>query len=391
MTAPVADNTYDVSQNGVYITQNGSYFITGSTTTNPITVGNGQDPVPVTITLSNVTIDLSGRSGIAFNIQSGSDVVLTLEGINTLISGTDDVGRGIPGIHLPEGTSLTIQGSGSLTVTGGKLDDWHGGAGIGGGVGGAGIGSGTNSGTGSDVTIIGGSVTITGGNGSLVGGAGIGGGACSYGNRGADAGTVIILSPVTVRGGTGGDWDGVNIGGGQSTSGSAGGNGQGIRPGADGTYEAYGGSFALPDGLVIPGGATVTVPEGIVLTVPESTTLTNNGTITGAGGLTVEGDVKGSGSQSLTGTVTKKDQAGSPAAPTTRDIGSISVTLETQSGGVAGVEYACVKGADAAAPTEEARGRPVSYLAACPRRQSIHFLPGTRGMVFITHPRPAPA
>lgn len=60
MTALVADNVFDVSQGGVYITQNGFCTITCSTKANPITVGNGVDPVPAIITVSNVTIDLSG-------------------------------------------------------------------------------------------------------------------------------------------------------------------------------------------------------------------------------------------------------------------------------------------------------------------------------------------
>lgn len=519
VTAGAADNTYNVGESGVYITQNGSYRITGSTTTNPITVGNGQDPVPVTITLSNVTIDLSDGSGTAFNILgTGSNVTLILEGTNTLISGTDGI-QGLPGIHLPEGASLTIQGSGSLTVTGGSGsstggggagiggnigkscgtltiaggtvsakggsssstgdggagigggtnggaggsvtitggtvtasggsggDMGDGGAGIGGGkkgaggnvditggvvtatggsgynggvgigsgrgaqgdggkvaitggtvtvtggaatevAGGAGIGGGVNSdnqnGTGSDVAITGGNVTITGGDGPRVGGAGIGGGANPFGGKGSDAGTVIILSPVTVRGGTGGYQNGADIGGGQTSSpnGSAGGDGQGIRPGDDGTYEAYGGSFDLPDGLVIPIGATVTVPGGIVLTVPEGATLTNHGTITGAGGLIVAGDVTGSGSQSLTGTVTKKGQADSPNAPTAQNVTSMGVTLETQSGGVAGVEYACVQGADAAAPTEDSVWQDSPYFNGLSRATVYTFFARYKGNGF---------
>lgn len=526
VTAGAADdNTYDVSTNGVYITQNGSYRITGSTTTNPITVGNGQDPVPVTITLSNVTIDLSDGSGTAFNILgTGSNVTLILEGTNTLISGTDGI-QGLPGIHLPEGASLTIQGSGSLTVTGGSGsstggggagiggnigkscgtltiaggtvtakggsssstgdggagigggtnggaggsvtitggtvtasggsggDMGDGGAGIGGGkkgaggnvditggvvtatggsgynggvgigsgrgaqgdggkvaitggtvtvtggaatgaAGGAGIGGGVNSdnqnGTGSDVAITGGTVTVTGGNGGKVGGAGIGGGANPFGGTGSDAGTVIILSPVTVRGGTGEEQSGADIGGGKSTSGGQiGGNGQGIRPGDDGTYEAYGGSFDLPDGLVIPIGATVTVPGGIVLTVPEGATLTNHGTITGAGGLIVAGDVTGSGSQSLTGTVTKKGQADSPNAPTAQNVTSMGVTLETQSGGVAGVEYACVQGADAAAPTEDSVWQDSPYFNGLSRATVYTFFARYKGNGFYNPSQPS--
>ncbi|WP_087162569.1 carbohydrate-binding domain-containing protein [Lachnoclostridium sp. An169] len=259
MVNTLADNT-DVSSGPVTITTDGTYTITGTTTTNTITVNSG---VTATITLNNVTIDRSSTTGTAFDIQSGANVTLNLVGTNTLTGGGYDDFNGVmaaPGIHLPSGASLTIQGTGSLTVTGGNGgSSGFGGAGIGGnsrtvtsaaeacgtitilsgtvevkggsgGLGGVGIGGGTSyssgsGGAGGNVTIKGGSVTITGGisSGIGAGGTGIGGGAGFNSANGGAGGTVIITGgTVTVTGGNGG-YGGAGIGGG--ASGSAGGAG----------------------------------------------------------------------------------------------------------------------------------------------------------------------
>ena len=169
-----------------------------------------------TITLSNVTIDRSETTGTAFDIQSGANVTLILDGTNTLTGGRYDDFNAVmaaPGIHLPSGATLTIQGNGFLTVTGGD-----GGTN---GFGGAGIGGNSRTVTSAaeacgTITILSGTVTVTGGNGGY-GGAGIGGGAS--GSAGGAGGMVVILTSVQVTGGTGtgtsGIDDGINIGGGQ--------------------------------------------------------------------------------------------------------------------------------------------------------------------------------
>lgn len=288
MVNTLADNT-DVSSGPVTITTNGNYTITGTTTTNTITVNSG---VTATITLNNVNIDLSSGSGTAFDIQSGANVTLILEGTNTLTSGAVSTGNstGAPGIHLPSGASLTIQGSGSLSVTGGSSYSNNGGAGIGGNVG-IGQTDGEACGT---VVILGGTVQITGGSttAGTTSGVGIGGGSTgSILNRGGSGGTVVILGGnVTVNGGGG---NAADIGGGSGVGNHNGATGQGIRPDTDGTYEVYG-DLTLPEGVTIPSGVTVTVPNGASLTIPEGTTVPGNITVETGGTLENHGTVTGS-------------------------------------------------------------------------------------------------
>ena len=262
MFVPLAGGTYNINSSSVTITEGGTYTITGSstTTTNTITVNSG---VTATITLSNVTIDRSETTGTAFDIQSGANVTLILDGTNTLTGGRYDDFNAVmaaPGIHLPSGATLTIQGNGFLTVTGGD-----GGTN---GFGGAGIGGGTSytsgsGGAGGNVTIRGGSVTITGGISS-----GIGAGGTGTGTSGID--------------------DGINIGGGQGNSqaGGDGTNGSGIRPstGGNNTYEVYG-DLQLPNDVTFPDGITINIPDGASLSLPEGASWPENVTITGGGSI----------------------------------------------------------------------------------------------------------
>ena len=126
----------------VTATDSDGYIITGTTTSNTVTVSGTQN-----ITLQNATIDLSDGRFCAFDIGDGGNVTLTLEGVNTIKSGTS-----CAGIDVLDGETLEITGTGSLTVTGGQY--------------GAGIGTGeTNAGNLScgSVVISGGSVWATGG------------------------------------------------------------------------------------------------------------------------------------------------------------------------------------------------------------------------------------
>ena len=170
------------------------------------------------------------------NINSTNSAGITCEGGATIIlSGTNAVtgAQNYPGIQAGStGTTLTIQGDGSLTATGGSS-----GAGIGGGyqiacgnitisggtvtatgkANGAGIGSGQNASCG-NITISGGTVTATGG----FAGAGIGSG---YGS-GAMCGDITITSGVTSVTATKGSGSGGNAansigkGGGTSSCGT---------------------------------------------------------------------------------------------------------------------------------------------------------------------------
>ena len=267
------------------------------------------------ITLNGVNIDVSGTSDTsAFKIEddsTGSVAVTLAEGsVNTLKSGENCAGlqkNGTTG-------SLEIKGTGALTAIGG-----NGGAGIGGGYyksgsnitissgeitaigggeapnkeelmedfwlaggGGAGIGSGgkikvppyENDTVGMNITISGGKVTATGGDG----GAGIGGG---YGTLGTN---------ITISGGevtATGDGNGTGIGGGDNRAGSnieisggkvkakGGGNGAGIGGSTSGVgtniiisggvVVAEGGSHAAGIGGGKQGtGSNITISDGVV-------------------------------------------------------------------------------------------------------------------------------
>ena len=114
-----------------------------------------------TITLSDLTITQTDVGSSAINIQNGANVTLVLEGTNVL-EGDDNH----PAIWVEPGSSLTIQGSGSLEARAGAATLSTGAAGIGGG-----YGAGDISDFGS-ITINGGTVVAYGSSG----GAGIGGG-----------------------------------------------------------------------------------------------------------------------------------------------------------------------------------------------------------------------
>ncbi len=142
---PIVININNVSVNGsgftfsndiVTITENGYYTFTGtgSATAKRIVVQSGL--TDVNITLSGVNIDVGNTINYCAFDMSGATVNLTLQGDNTLESGTNGAG-----LHVPGGAKLTIYGPGSLSAT-----SAYGGAGIGG-----------NSGEdGGDITITGG-------------------------------------------------------------------------------------------------------------------------------------------------------------------------------------------------------------------------------------------
>lgn len=150
------------------------YIVTGSATAYSckVAVADG-----ATVTLRDVENDnwSLDPSSACPGIRCIGDATIILEGNNTVKGGGM-----YAGIYVPEGKTLTIRGTGSLTVTGGS----GGGAGIGGnatdancgsivisggtitatgGTGGAGIGLGNSSGrVFGDITISGGTVTATG-------------------------------------------------------------------------------------------------------------------------------------------------------------------------------------------------------------------------------------
>ena len=192
--AEAAVTSWNIGTDGdLVITTGGEYYVIGSTTANTITVNTSD---PVSITLDNVSIDVSGTAGkCAFD--SGADVTVCLIGINSLKSGdlTLEGILGQPGLKVQENDSLVIYedpvAGGSLTATGGNR--------------GAGIG-GEGGKDGGAVTIESGTVAAIGG----LGAAGIGGGGVvllngHYDSAGGSGGLL------TVNGGkvtaTGVDWE----------------------------------------------------------------------------------------------------------------------------------------------------------------------------------------
>ena len=182
-----------------------------------------------TITLSGVDIEGNDPIGDGWNWAG-----LTCEGDATIIlaEGTSNKVNGFqqnhPGIYVPSGKTLTIQGSGSLTAAS------HGaGAGIGGG---DGIACG-------NIIINGGTINATGG----VGAAGIGGG-----NGGACGNITITSGNITATGST----NAAGIGGGSSGSASC-----GIISISGGTINANGGS----GGASIGSGGNLSVCGDIII------------------------------------------------------------------------------------------------------------------------------
>ncbi len=132
---------------------------TGAATANTIVVAKD---VSANVTLKNVNINLSRTIGCAFKIADDSlgDVTITLEGDNTLVSGSNCAGLQKNG---KENTgTLTINGAGTLNAYGGAS--------------GAGIGSSIGKTT-SNIKIVSGNITAKSVDSNLGGdGAGIGGG-----------------------------------------------------------------------------------------------------------------------------------------------------------------------------------------------------------------------
>ena len=229
--------------------------ITGNTTGNALTLNAGAGAT-VQVTVKDLHID---AIYVAVTATGGGDVVIELDGENTLTAGYKHAG-----LQKENGGTLTIQDAnndGSLTANGGRK-----GAGIGGG----------NGGDGTGITISGGTVTATGG----VNGAGIGGG--SWGN-----GTGITIEDGTVTA-TGGD-GGAGIGGGDTGSGTdiniTGGKvvaTGGIRGAGIG---AGGGTNAVGSDITISGGTVVAVSTEVGAGI-------GGGSSGTAGDITVSGDAQ---------------------------------------------------------------------------------------------------
>ncbi|MCL1850527.1 MAG: T9SS type A sorting domain-containing protein [Bacteroidetes bacterium] len=224
-----ADNTINLSSgspsqvgtgwvfaNNVYAVLDGAdVTITGTSSKRVEVAANAM----ADITLNNASITGVSNYITPLMINTGSKVNMTIEGNNTITST-----RSKAGVQVPEGAALTIDGTGSLTATGGL---W----------GGAGIGGASCENCGS-ITINGGIITATSvESGSYHDGAGIGGG-----------GAGIVFFFFEGMGGYGGD---VTINGGvvkANTAPSSGAAGIG-----GGSKARYGGTLTMEhDGVAFP-------------------------------------------------------------------------------------------------------------------------------------------
>ena len=208
VTGGTLGTNYTYANNTLTIISSGTYTIGmespgAKTMTDRIVVTPG---VTATITLNNVSIDMTGKTDRdAFSISSynttvNTTVTLTLTGANTLIGSAGGAGIQVPHSAGFE-NKLVINGTGSLTAQGGY--------------GRAGIGGGSNNSISGTITIDSGTVTATGGEF----GAGIGGGV-----GGSQAGAITINGGTVVA--SGGYWA-AGLGGGSgvefgAVSGSAG-------------------------------------------------------------------------------------------------------------------------------------------------------------------------
>jgi methionine-rich copper-binding protein CopC len=238
--------TYNIND-GSLVLGSGTYIIngTGTVTSNSITVTGG---ATANITLNNVNIDAVGNLTVAFSM-AGATVNLTLTGTNSLKSGTS-----VAGLQVPSGSWLTINGTGSLTATGGNNS--------------AGIGKsnlGANLGSSGDITINSGTV-IANGQGS---GAGIGGG----------GGTVTVTGgTVTANGGMSGagiSCTDITINGGTVTANGGMSDGKGI--------DASGGTLTITGGTVTAIGCTIMYGQGINASGGTGTLTITGGTVTAIG------------------------------------------------------------------------------------------------------------
>ena len=200
-----AHNEYD-PDGGEVLTIKGSAALTISTNSSESGETSGcriviENNVPANITLAGVNItpaDAStddGYSGIELGNNATLNITLQNNSSNVINGGkSSTAGTPAPGIHVPENSTLTITGNGSLEV--------HGASGTYAaavGIGGMGSSSGAGGACG-NVIILGGTITVHGGT-STTGSApvDIGGGASDNGN-GGNCSTVIILTSVNSNG-----------------------------------------------------------------------------------------------------------------------------------------------------------------------------------------------
>ena len=228
-----AAEQHNVGNEDVNISDHGSgscdgHVITGTSDTgivwnqHNISISGGTH----TVTLQNVNIDDPGVEKSAIEIKDGANVTIVLEGSNNIHGYMNH-----PAIWVEEGSTLTIEGTGSLTAEAGSSTSGMGAAGIG-------SGYGTNTSLG-DITINSGTIVARGSGG----GAGIGGG--------YETGSGTCNGNITINGGY------VKAFGGQSGLRVTGGAGIGSGENAN-----YGGTITINGGVVYAEGGADSMSIG---------------------------------------------------------------------------------------------------------------------------------
>lgn len=220
---------------------------------------------PVTICLSQDIIEpSSGNADTSLTLPSGANVTLQLDGHTLSITSP---ALSAAAINLPPGATLTIDGDGSISATGGdgSLTGAQGGGGAGiGGNGGVG-GNGQSAGT---LVVNGGEIVANGG-GVSQGAAGIGGGGAGAVNANGGGGGAVTITGGTVT--AGGSIDAAALGGGAAGNNGVGGAGGAVTI-SGGTVSGTGGAFMSRAGAAFGGALAATNPGTLTLDGTCSTT-----------------------------------------------------------------------------------------------------------------------
>ena len=251
----------------------------GQETPNTITITGGKH----TITIENVKIDT--QTGSAILLQNGAEAALTLSGENIL-----KPGQTYAGICVPEDTELTIDGEGSLDVTGGRGSN-----------GGAAIGGNRAQPVGS-IHIAGGKIDAHAQGDS---GAGVG-----WGGWDSELGGSVLISGGYVKSSGGGDEKSFRIGSLQIAGGIVEVQDEKLNDAdkddclviVSGSGTVYG-NFTLDETFTVEDGKTLAIPEGVELNLPGSVTLTNDGTISNSGTISGTGTIQNNNDLSNSGEI----------------------------------------------------------------------------------------
>ena len=344
-TVSTSGTGYTYTSGMINITNSGSYVLTGAATTKHVVV-----TAPTAyIVLRGLYIEAGGTAA-PISVAAGSSVNLVLEGVNTLTGLS-----GCAGLHVPEGATVVIDGTGSLYASGGPVTGYNANGTAGAGIGGMGA-----TGTAGNITIKGGTITAKGGPYT----AGIGGGNNSNGTASGSGGNITINGgTVTATGGT----HASAIGGGCR------GNGGNIIING-GTVNAVGGTGSAAIGGGFTGGAgNILISAGFVTAIGkdiapgigrESSELITNSLVTGgtASSIVISGGTiiatgaagyPGIGRSGETDPTTLKITGGSvvsdtvPVNPTSDGVTSVHLTTVTVKGlndVLANTEVSCTTG-----------------------------------------------